>query len=262
MHCSTGAPFAKKAFHSAKSFYKWLDILSVKDIPFTNISLTGGEPFLHPRVRDGSFIRLLKARYPSKSVGLTTNFSWASKESIIRYAPVISLLEFLCISIYEAVVQKLGGLNKFDDLVAMLQYMCPSTKITLYDHQLFGAWELHEDRREVKGQCCTSDCFVLKPDGTLAHCSIAIGAQNIPEYNSILKKSKEALLDLSKLGGKEEFLSWQQKYPFDLCFNCTMWEEKCVPWRPLRPQSNAEKTEDQLKARVAALELLLANQAS
>jgi 4Fe-4S single cluster domain len=234
-HCSTGAPFAKKISHSAELFCKWLDLLEAKEIPFKYISLTGGEPFLHPEVRDGSFIRLLRIRYPSKRVGLTTNFFWASEERIIKYAPIVGMMNGgLAISVYEPVVKKLGGLDEFHRLAKLLKDACPNTWITTDDRSQFLPWEFHEDEREVKGPCVTSDCFVLKPDGKLAHCSLAIGAQNIPEYNSILKRSKEALLDLSKVDGKEEFLSWSQKYPFDLCLNCTMWEGKSEPWHSVR----------------------------
>ena len=263
--CSTGAPFAKKISHSAESFCKWLDILQNKEIPFTSIALTGGEPFLHPEVRDGGFIQLLKTRYPSKWVQLTTNFSWASEERVIGYAPVVGMLDGLGISIYESVVQKLGGLDEFHRLTMLLKDMCPNTKVTLYDKRHFVAWEFHEAKREVKGPCITSDCFILKPDGKLSHCSLAIGAQNIPAYNVILEKSQEALFDLSKLNEKEELLSWQQKYPFDLCFNCTMWEHIRVPWYSLRPQSEAEMLEGKLRlllARAAALRDLHAIEAS
>jgi 4Fe-4S single cluster domain len=234
-HCSTGAPFARKMYHPAESFCKWLDLLETKEIPFKYIALTGGEPFLHPEVRDGSFIRLLRTRYPSKRVGLYTNFFWASKERIIKYAPIIGMMNgSVGISVYEPIVKKLGGLEEFHRLAKSLKDACPNTWIHVEDRPQFAAWKFHEDEREVKGPCMTSDCFVLKPDGKLSHCSLGIGAQNIPEYDSILKRSKEAILDLSKVDGKEEFLSWSQKYPFDLCLNCTMWEPKIEPWHSLR----------------------------
>jgi hypothetical protein len=196
MHCSTGAPFAKKISHPAVSFCKWLDLLESKQIPFRYISLTDGEPFLHPEVRDGSFIRLLRTRYPSKSVGVTTNFFWASEQRIIDYASIVRMLNGgLGISVYEPIVTKVGGLGEFYRLVELLRNTCPNTWITVGDRQQFSEWELHEEKREVKGTCCTSDCFVLKPNGKLSHCSVAIAVQNIPEYSSILKRSDEALLD-------------------------------------------------------------------
>ena len=108
-YCSTGAPFAKKIHHSAESFCKYLDLLVAKQIPFDYISITGGEPFLHPEVRDGSFFQLLKDRYPSKKIGVTTNFSWASVKNIIKYAPIIRMLRGMAISMYVQVVDRLGG---------------------------------------------------------------------------------------------------------------------------------------------------------
>jgi hypothetical protein len=235
VHCGTGAPFAKKISYPAQSFCEWLDLLESREIPFKYISLTGGEPFLHPEVRDGSFIRLLRTRYPTKRVGATTNFSWASEERIIKYAPIVGMMNGgLCISIYESVVRNLGGLDEYHRLVKLLKDACPNTWITAEDRPQFLEWEFHEEVREVKRPCATSDCFNLKPDGKLTHCSLAIAAQNVPEYDTILKRSKEALLDLRELDGKEKFLAWSQKYPFDLCFHCTMWQGKWQPWHSLR----------------------------
>jgi len=234
-YCSTGAPFAKKIHHSAESFCKYLDLLVAKQIPFDYISITGGEPFLHPEVRDGSFFQLLKDRYPSKKIGVTTNFSWASVKNIIKYAPIIRMLRGMDISMYVQVVDRLGGQEKFNRLVELLKEECPNTHITIYDQSAFCMWELHNDEHEVKQPCCTSDCFILKPNGELSHCSIAIGAQNTPEYNAIVKMSRDAILDLSKIDGREEFLSWAWKYPFDLCFHCTMWRAEYMEWQLLLP---------------------------
>jgi 4Fe-4S single cluster domain len=167
-HCGTGSPFARKMSHSAEKFYRWLDLLETKEIPFKYISLTGGEPFLHPEVRDGTFIRLLRTRYPSKRVGLTTNFFWASEERIAKYAPMVGMMNGgLGISIYEPIVKKLGGLDEFHRLAKSLKDACPNTWINVNDRPQFLAWEFHEDEREVKGSCGTSDCFVLKPDGKI-----------------------------------------------------------------------------------------------
>jgi predicted SAM-dependent methyltransferase len=232
-HCSTGAPFANKKSHSVELFCKWLDILQNKKIPFKSIALTGGEPFLHPEVLDGSFIQQLKTRYPSKRIGLTTNFFWASEKNIIKYAPVIGMLGGCGISKYKTIVEKLGGIEKFDRLIRLLKDMCPNTEINVHDQQNFSSWEFHEGRQEVKGICVTSDCFILTADGKLSHCSLAIGAKNISKFNTILETKKEAFFDLSKLEGKDEFLLWQEKYPFDLCFHCTMWLGKSEPWHLL-----------------------------
>ena len=87
---------------------------------------------------------------------------------------------------------------------------CPNTYIIVDDRQSFQKWKFHEEECEVTGSCSTSDCFNLKPDGKLTHCSLAIAVQNIPEYMGILQKSKEALLDLRDLkdiDGREVFLS-------------------------------------------------------
>jgi hypothetical protein len=228
VHCSTGSPFAKRAYHSADSFMKWLDVLERGQIPFDYISLTGGEPFLHPQVLDGSFIRQLRDRYPSKKVGATTNFFWASEERIKKFAPVIGLLNGgLAVSLYENIVARLGGSERAHDLVDKLRDECPDIHVEAVECREFVGWEFHEDRREVEGPCVTSDCFVLRPDGRISHCSVAIGGENRPEYASIMAKSREAFFDLAR--GVEGYSSWASKYPFDLCFHCTMWRHEMRP---------------------------------
>lgn len=109
-HCGTGSPFAKNIIHPVASFFEWLDLLEGEDVPFKYISLTGGEPFLHPEMRDGSFIRQLRIRYPSKRVGVTTNFFWANEERLKKYAPMIGMLNGgVAISVYEPILKKMGG---------------------------------------------------------------------------------------------------------------------------------------------------------
>jgi hypothetical protein len=236
-HCSTGSPFAQNIYHATASFLKWLDLLEQLEIPFKYISLTGGEPFLHPEVRDGRCVQSLRERYPSKRVGATTNLFWASEKRIKEYAPIIDMMNGgLAISIYEPIVRKVGGVDVFCGLAQLLKDACPNTWITLENREVFLEWELHEDQREVKAPCVTSDCFVLQPNGRLSHCSIAIGARNIPRYSSILKRSSEAFFDLDDLEttGAENFLSWMSKYPFDLCLHYTMWRGKHQPWSSLR----------------------------
>jgi len=232
-YCSTGAPFANKKSHSVESFFKWLDILEDKDIQFKSIAITGGEPFLNSEILDGSFIEKLKNRYPSKRIGLTTNFFWASEERITKYAPVINKLNGLSISIYKTIVEKLGGSEEYNRLILLLKKLCPDTSINVHDQSMFSVWEFHQDRQDVEKPCGTSDCFILTPNGKLSHCSLAIGANNTTKYKSIINNSKEAFFDLSELKDKEVFFSWQQKYPIDLCFYCTFWKGNNEPWHLL-----------------------------
>jgi len=228
VHCSTGSPFAKRAFHPADSFFEWLDTLEREHVPFDYISLTGGEPFMHPGVLDGSYVRQLRDRYPSKRVGATTNFFWASEKGIERCGPGIALMNGgLNISLYANIVERLGGRQRVQDLVALLRKRCPDTSINAIELPTFIAWEFHEDQREVKGPCVTSDCFVLKPDGRLSHCSLAVGGENRPDYAAIIGRSKEAFFDLSR--GVEGYSAWASKYPFDLCSHCTMWRHDVQP---------------------------------
>ena len=69
-------PLRQRLFHPTASFFKWLDLLQQLQLPFTYISLTGGEPFLHPEVRDGSclFTSLGIRRYPIHEGGSDDQF--------------------------------------------------------------------------------------------------------------------------------------------------------------------------------------------
>src|SRR5690606_25961719 len=113
-HCSTGAPFAQKIYHPIDTFFEWLDLLVEMKSPFEYLSLTGGEPFLHPEMRNGSMIEKLVKRYPDMKVGVTTNFFWASEERIAKYAPMIREMKGgVLISVYQTIIDKLGGRERY-----------------------------------------------------------------------------------------------------------------------------------------------------
>ncbi len=226
-YCSTSSQFAKKISHPASSFFPWLDLLESKRIPFTYISVTGGEPFLHPEIQ--LFIDELAGRYPSKRIGITTNFFWANENNIRKYAQTIRLLNGgLYISLYENLIKKFGNLAEITSLVQLLKDLCPEITIEVWERAGFTAWELHLDESEVMDTCITSDCYILRADGKISHCSIGVGLENRQENLPIINLTNERLFDLTK--GVDGFLSWAMKYPFDLCLHCTMWRKVSSPW--------------------------------
>jgi radical SAM family protein/4Fe-4S single cluster protein len=241
-HCSTSSPYAGKRSHSAAAFFPWLDLLMQEGIEFTDIAITGGEPFLHSDV----FVLIdeLDARYPDKEIGLTTNFFWASENKIRTFAPRLKSLDRMLISKYPNVVAKLGGERRFRFLVDLVREQCPHIGVDVADGSHLIAWELHGDKRKPESYCCTSDCYVLRTDGKISHCSIGVGLEHRPEYLEIAKESKERLYDLSQ--GGAGFLSWMRKYPFDLCSHCTLWQGVQVPWesRPPRFQISPRPEEE------------------
>ena len=226
-YCSTSSPFSRKVSYPASSFFPWLDLLESERIPFIYISITGGEPFLHHDI--GAFIYELKERYPFKKIGVTTNFFWANENKIKLFAPIIQMLNGgLYISLYENLITKLGGLERFNSLVGLLKELCPEITIEVWNRPSFTSWELHSDEHEVKDTCFTSDCYILRVDGKISHCSIGAGLENRLEYMPVMNLSKERLFNLSK--GIDGFLSWALKYPIDLCLHCTMWRKVSSPW--------------------------------
>jgi len=113
--CSTSSPLSTvRRSYQASDFFPWLDRLNQDGIRFRVISITGGEPFLHPDL--GSLLDQLKERYPGKQLGVTTNFFWASEKRIAELAPKLKSLVRLVVSRYPDVVEKLGGPARFNAL--------------------------------------------------------------------------------------------------------------------------------------------------
>jgi len=229
--CSTSSPFAAKRTYAAAAFVPWLDLMMREGIKFGHISITGGEPFLHPDLP--GFIDDLQARYPKKQTGLTTNFFWANEEKIRYYAPKLKSLSKMLISKYPNTVAKMGGEQRFGSLVELLRTLCPQIEITIADGSHLIEWQLHPDERSPKAHCCTSDCYVLRADGKISHCAVGVGLEHRPEFRQIAQESKDALYDLGR--GTSGFLSWVNKYPFDLCFHCTLWRGVRTPWKSESP---------------------------
>lgn len=231
-HCSTSSPFARKRSYSATAFFPWLDLLTREGIEFKDISITGGEPFLHPDLF--AFINELENRYPDKEIGLTTNFFWANENKIRIVAPKLKSLDKMLISKYPNIVAKMDGEERFGSLVDLLRDLCPHLEVAVADGSHLIEWQLHSDKREPKAYCCTSDCYILRTDGRISHCSVGIGLENRTEYLRFAQESKERLYDLSQ--GICGFLSWIRKYPFDLCSHCSLWRGIQVPWQAQRSE--------------------------
>src|SRR5581483_7087061 len=225
-HCSTSSPFAQRRSYPAAAFFPWLDTVVQCGIKFSQLAITGGEPFLHEDL--GVLIKQLKVRYPDKVLGVTTNFFWANEQKIAELAPRLQGLDKLLISKYPNITKKLGGEARFEALVRVLRELCPQIEIAVSDGSYMIAWQLNPEKQHPNANCCTSDCYVLRADGQVSHCAVGAGIENRREYASIVINSKERLYDLRR--GIEGFLTWARKYPFDLCFHCTLWRGHRVTW--------------------------------
>jgi len=230
-YCSRGIPFKKSnKSYFASEFIPWLNFLIQQDIIFEKITITGGEPFLHPDIF--TFINELKNGYPNKIIRLVTNFFWADEKIINKYAPKLKNLDNLVISKYPSIIEKCGGNREFNQLVELLKLNCPNINIEVHELAQFISWELHKNKEPVSDICTTEQakCYTLGNDGIVTRCVIACGAKNINEYKSILAANKEYLYDLKKWDRKE-FLYFANKYPFDLCEHCTFTKYKSENWR-------------------------------
>lgn len=229
-YCSRGIPFKKnKKSYLASEFIPWLNFLVKKGIKFKTITISGGEPFLHPNIF--AFINELKYNYPNKIIRLVTNFSWANENSIRQCAPKLKNLDNCVISKYPIILKKCGGNKQFESLVKSFNQNCAHIDIEVHELSHFNSWELHKHKESITSICTTekSKCYTLGVDGIVTRCVIACGAQNINEYKSILKTTKEYFFDLKKWN-KNNFLSFAHKYPFDLCEHCTFTHYKPAKW--------------------------------
>jgi organic radical activating enzyme len=229
-YCSRGIPFKKsKKSYFASEFIPWLNFLIKKGIKFKTITISGGEPFLHPDIFN--FIDELKYNYPNKIIRLVTNFSWANEKLIQEFAPKLINLDNFVISKYPPIVEKFGGNEQFDSLVKLLKESCPHINIEVHELSQFISWELHKHKESVNNICTTekAKCNTLGIEGIITRCVIACGAQNINEYRSILEMTGEHYFDLKKWN-KKEFLNFAHKYPFDLCEHCTFTHYKSANW--------------------------------
>jgi organic radical activating enzyme len=229
-YCSRGIPFNKsKKSYLASEFIPWLNFLTKKGIIFKTITISGGEPFLHPNIFD--FIDELKYNDPNKVIRLITNFSWASEKSIQDFTPKLKNLDNCVISKYPSIIEKFGGNEQFDLLVLLFKENCPHIHIEVHETSHFISWELHEHKESVNNICATEQakCHTLGIDGIIRRCVIACGAQNINEYKSILEMTSDHYFDL-KQWDKNNFFNFAHKYPFDLCEHCTFTQYKSVNW--------------------------------
>lgn len=221
-HCASGSPLVRRTVHPVASFLPWLDRLEEHGYVFTDISLTGGEPFLHPEVRSAEFMHVLRDRYPQKRLGVTTNFYWASTERIAEFAEALSCFDSIGVSLYANIVERLGGSAEVERLLDEVRALCPDVWLDVVERSAFLRWSIHDEPMPVEGPCVTADCFILRPEGRLSHCAIAIGAEIVPEFAGVTARSNEAFWDIqSGLDGIED---WVRKYPFDLCEHCSMWQ--------------------------------------
>ncbi len=197
-YCSTSATFAPKKCHPASAFTPWLKLMDVAGVPFGGICITGGEPFLHYDLF--SFLEEIRMNLPHKTLGLFTNFIWGTEAKLKSTSAMLSSLstplDYLMISRYPNVVERLGGEDRFNAGVDTVRTCLPQTQISVFDQSNFNVWELHADRRPVTGSCVTSDCYILRADGKLSHCSIGVAVKSRPEYQAIFARSKERLFSV------------------------------------------------------------------
>ena len=120
------------------------------------------------------------------------------KKSIQDYTLIMDALDSLSISIYPNLVNRIGNWGLIQEQVEQIKQLCSTTQINIIKMDQFWKWSLQKQRRNVTDSCGPSDCFILRADGKISHCSIGVVYQHRSQYSNILQTSKERLFDLIK----------------------------------------------------------------
>lgn len=73
--CNNHSPhIASREQYSAGQYIQWLDMMLAANIDFGDISIMGGEPFMHDNLT--AFVYELRKHYPQRKIMLSTNGFW------------------------------------------------------------------------------------------------------------------------------------------------------------------------------------------
>ena len=226
-HCSHAADIAPKRLYRAAEYQPWFELLSRSGVKFGQIELLGGEPFMNRHLAE--YVDL-GHRY-SDRVGAMSNLFWLKDEkSIERHATVLSKLNFLIVTLYTPLVEKCGGLENVQRLVAVMEKRFPNLKISHFTPKLkpikrFGEIEFSKDAMPIiQRKCAFRGCKQLMHDGTVIGCAPARRVINWPEVDRFDLKLKPF--------NPSKFVSWFNKPVLDLCKHCSIATKgtTMVPW--------------------------------
>ena len=233
-YCSHDAENADVKSYSPEDYDRWLDKFSEKEILFDNISIAGGEPLINKKLPD--LISMCK-KYTNDIVSTMTNGWWlSSNESVKKQADRLTELDALSVTVYRPYVEKFGGLDAVQDRLEYLQELLPELNIIRWGQRIvrdFGKIEFTDEKRDTVPDfyCAFMGCKQLLHTGLLLGCCASRRVISMPAVD---KFSIQA--DFSK----EEFVSWYNKNPLDLCNHCSIGTEGVtyVEWTQKKKDNN------------------------
>jgi ABC-2 type transport system ATP-binding protein len=215
-HCVAFAPLVKEPwFLSREEFVKSIDLLIEKNMPPRRLTLTGGEPLLHPDLVE--FLGLSREKLPDSEIVILTNGV---------------LLEKMPEEFFLA-VEKLSVVVRVSDYPLPKHASCRKFSV---GRLLWKASKLYREKRKVKEQC-PSTCIWYK---SLDKCNQLVDYKIYPcvcisrvyilnrYYGFNFEVTFRDYFDLLSDATGTDFLRWCSS-SFDFCSYCAA--SVRVPWR-------------------------------
>lgn len=245
--CHNFSPFAPKRSYEPEEYFPGLDILVTNQVNFVTISIMGGEPFLHPDLP--RFADALHRRYGKKLI-CTSNCFWLNEEDIRYYAPLWRLLDTLTVSVYPNMVKRLGGMERFNELLACLQKQQPRLRIFKPEKYVFRDLSFFESPEPVTLHCPNAECTCLLPDARMARCGAGAFQHFSPEVSPGFAASQDMFYDLTRFDW-QQFWFWRKRYPLDACSFCGLSKLKSMNWKAQRGKTYRKDYEAEFHVLVA-----------
>lgn len=229
MGCNNSSPVASHRDYSAEEYLPWLDELCRRKIPFEELSVMGGEPFLHSDL--AHFVQTLKMRY-RKRMMLSSNGFWLSDAGIRYHRDLLMLTDVLFISRYPNIAKEVGGNDAFEYWVNELRRCHPHLHVDV--RAMEHSWRELSYTSEpliVNKHCFNAECTNLLADGRMARCGPGAYAHLdhsiCPEFTG----SNDMFYDLKT--DNSDFWMWRKRWPLDACKHCTHFKATTVRWKVL-----------------------------
>ena len=188
------------------------------DVEFDNISIVGGEPFLHSDIL--SYIHGFKEIKYHATLSLTTNGFWISPSALSRYSMVFESIDVLNFSFYTRIVNRVGGDSYFHDYIYLLGEKYPDLVINIAYTYVFNAWALGSRPMPDPNNCWWNECLALDVNGLISRCGVARSAEVHPHVtNQFIENRHQMIYDLNY--GTKDFFRWYNLFPYSSCFYCS-----------------------------------------
>lgn len=245
--CHNYSPFAPRRNYAAEEYFDGLDILTLNKVNYVTISIMGGEPFLHPDLT--AFADALQRRY-AKYLICTTNCFWLSEEDIDHYEPLWRLLTTLTVSVYPNIVKKLGGMDRFKELLQYLKSRYPRLHVHMPDKFVFRRLSFYEEPEPVTLHCPNAECTCLLPDARLARCGAGAFQHFSQTTSAGFAASQDMFYDLNAFDW-QSFWFWRKRYPLDACSYCGLSKLEQINWKVQRGMPYRHDLEAEYDVRIA-----------